>query len=180
MGHDPKLAARLKSILEHTRGVKNLIQQAGEKLNPEASPVLQSSRYERPKLHRKRILVSDADEMIRRSAHELLGKIGCIVETAHDGTEAILMARMHEYDAVLVDIRLPDMSGYQCFRQLREIDSELPVILTTGFGYDAGHSIVKARQDGLKSVLFKPFRVEQLLTELEKNVAESRPRASQA
>jgi len=81
---------------------------------------------------------------------------------------------------ILVDIRLPDMSGYQCFRRLREIDAELPVILTTGFGYDAGHSIVKARQDGLKSVLFKPFRVEQLLTELEKNILESSPQAGQA
>lgn len=179
MGHDPKLAERLNQILQHTRAVKNLIQQAGEKLNPETAPSPLASRTERPKLRKRRILVADADEMIRRSAHEILGKYGCIVETAHDGTEAILMARMHEYDCVLVDIRLPEMSGYQCFRQLREIDSEMPVILTTGFGYDAGHSIVKARQDGLKSVLYKPFRVEQLLTELEKNLGECRPRASQ-
>jgi CheY-like chemotaxis protein len=179
MGHDPKLAERLKQILEHTRGVKNLIQQAGEKLNPEGPPSPLDSRCERPKLRRKRILVADNDEQIRRSAHEILGRAGCIVETAHDGTEAILMARMHEYDVVLVDIRLPEMSGYQCFCQLRSIDSELPVILTTGFGYDAGHSIVKARQAGLKSVLFKPFRVEQLLTELEKNIVENR-RASRA
>jgi len=180
MGLHPKLAERLRQVLVHTRGVKNLIQQAGEKLNPEASSAIQPSRFDRPKLRRKRILVADADEMIRRSAHEILGKIGCIVETAHDGTEAALMARSHEYDVILVDIRLPDMSGYQCFRRLREIDAELPVILTTGFGYDAGHSIVKARQDGLKSVLFKPFRVEQLLTELEKNILESSPQAGQA
>ena len=41
----------------------------------------------------------------------------------------------------------------------------------TGFGYDPAHSIVKARQHGLKSVLYKPFRLEQLLTEVEKAVS---------
>ena len=40
----------------------------------------------------------------------------------------------------------------------------------TGFGYDPTHSIVKARQQGLKSVLYKPFRVDQLLDEVEKAV----------
>ena len=39
--------------------------------------------------------------------------------------------------------------------------------LMTGFGYDPTHSIVKARQEGLKSVLYKPFRLDQLLTEVE-------------
>ena len=41
------------------------------------------------------------------------------------------------------------------------------VILMTGYGYDPSHSIVKARQEGLRFVLFKPFRVEQLLSALE-------------
>ena len=92
---------------------------------------------------------------------------GVTVETAHNGEEALLMARSFQYDAVLADIRLPDMSGYDCFCQIREGQRDLPVILMTGFGYDPGHSIVKARQQGLKSVLYKPFRVDQLLDEVE-------------
>jgi hypothetical protein len=40
------------------------------------------------------------------------------------------------------------------------------VILMTGYGYDASHSLVKARQDGLRSVLYNPFRVDQLLAAL--------------
>ena len=79
----------------------------------------------------------------------------------------------HRYDVVIVDIRLPDMNGYECFVQLRNINEHLPVILMTGFGYDPGHSIVKARQAGLKSALYKPFRVDQLLTELERAVTTS-------
>ena len=44
----------------------------------------------------------------------------------------------------------------------------LPVILMTGFGYDPNHCIVRASQEGLAAVLFKPFKVEQLLTEVRK------------
>jgi two-component system, sensor histidine kinase SagS len=40
----------------------------------------------------------------------------------------------------------------------------------TGFGYDPGHSIVKARQAGIDLVLFKPFRVDQLLDTVEKSI----------
>ena len=45
--------------------------------------------------------------------HSLLGRWGCIVETARDGREGLIMARLSTYDAVLVDIRLPDMNGYR-------------------------------------------------------------------
>jgi FixJ family two-component response regulator len=46
-----------------------------------------------------------------------------------------------------------------------------PLVLMTGFGYDPGHSIVKARQAGLELVLYKPFRLDQLLDTVEKAVA---------
>ena len=63
----------------------------------------------------------------------------------------------------------PDVpaGGYECFRALREHAPGLPVIFMTGFGYDPGHSIVRARREGLHGVLYKPFRPDQLLGELE-------------
>ena len=42
----------------------------------------------------------------------------------------------------------------------------MPVIFMTGFGYDPNHSIIRAHQEGLTAVLFKPFKVEQLLGEI--------------
>ena len=114
-----------------------------------------------------RVLVADNDERVRRSAHGLLGRWGCVVETARDGQEALTMARLSTYDAILADIRLPDMSGYEVYRQLREAQPKARVILMTAYGYDPSHSIVKARQEGLRSVLFKPFRVDQLLDALD-------------
>ena len=113
------------------------------------------------------MLVADSDERVRRSAHAILGRWGCIVETARDAQEAVTMARLSTYDAILADIRLPDMAGYDAYRKLRESQPQAQVILMTSYGYDPAHSIVKSRQDGLKFVLFKPFRIDQLLDALE-------------
>jgi len=78
----------------------------------------------------------------------------------------------HEtYDVIIADIRLPDMSGYQLLLKLQEIIEPVPLVLMTGFGYDPGHSIVKARQAGIELVLFKPFRVDQLLDTVERALA---------
>lgn len=100
----------------------------------------------------------------------MLGPCGCIVETARDGCEALLMARTFHYDAVIADIRLPDMSGSQLYRQLKTMQPQLPIMLMTGFGYDAGHSLVKGRQMGMKTVVFKPFRRDLLLKGLQEAV----------
>jgi FixJ family two-component response regulator len=74
------------------------------------------------------------------------------------------------YDVILADIRLPDMSGYELLVKLQQLLETVPLVLMTGFGYDPGHSIVKARQAGVDLVLFKPFRIDQLLDTVEKAV----------
>ena len=70
-----------------------------------------------------------------------------------------------QYDAIICDVRLPDLSGYELLTKLQEIFQAVPLILMSGFGYDPGHSIVKCRQAGLmaNAVLYKPFRLDQLL-----------------
>ncbi len=172
IGHDPDVCERLQRVLSHTRRIRKVISQAGDPMTPTGShaPILR--RQQHPQLQGKRILCVDADESVRRAAHELLGRNGCDVETAHNGEEALLMTRRFEYDVAMIDIRLPDLGGYECFMKLKEIRQEMPVILMTGFGYDPSHAVVKARQEGLKSVLYKPFRLDQLLEELEKNFEE--------
>jgi CheY-like chemotaxis protein len=114
----------------------------------------------------------DEDATVRGAAHGLLERYGCVVETAPNGAQAMFMVRNSGYDAVLADIRLPDMTGFDFMVKLQEtFDAEpLPLILMTGFGYDPGHSIVKARQAGLQAVLYKPFRLDQLLNTIEQVV----------
>ena len=168
VGEDQNVVDRMWKILTHTQAVREQIRTVGDSFSIDAARGLTLSPMH-PELRSKRILVADADKDVRRAAHEILGRLGCVVETAHDGEEALLMARTFAYDVVLTDIRLPDMNGAEVFRRMRELHSELPVVLMTGFGYDAEHCIVKARQMGLKAVLYKPFRLDQLL----KTVAEA-------
>ena len=54
-----------------------------------------------------------------------------------------------------------------------------PVILMTGFGYDPNHSIVRASQEGLQAVLFKPFKVDQLIAEVPQSAAVAPPAGQQ-
>ena len=118
-------------------------------------------------------MVVDEDEKIREAAHKQLEQFGCVVETAHDGDEAVKMVRRSggadSYDVIISDIRLPDYSGYQLMLRLEKLMGRVPMVLMTAFGYDPGHSIVKARQNGLPPgcVLFKPFRLDQLLEKIE-------------
>lgn len=166
IGHEPEMAEKLRTILAAARSIKQCIHKVGQDMAPaNQNNVLEADTH--PRLRGLRILVADNDERVRRSAHSLLGRLGCIVETARDGKEALTMARLCPYDRILADIRLPDLTGYEVYRQLREAQPKARVILMTAYGYDPSHSIVKARQDGLRFVLYKPFRVDQLLDALE-------------
>jgi len=168
VGADSGVTDRLRDVLKHTRDIKQLIQTVGGTIRPEVGSTAMPNSDIRPLMNHKRVLVVDNDDDVRGAAHQLLRRFGCDVETAHNGEECFLLARSYHYDAVLSDIRLPDFKGYEVFNQLKQIDPHVPVILMTGYGYDPGHSIVKARQAGCKTVLFKPFRVDQLVAELEK------------
>ena len=169
IGHSPEVVDRLRRILHNARDIKQTIQQIGQRMTPlEAVPAgVQSPQH--AALREKRILVVDADEQVREDAHQLLERYGCVVETAQKGAEAVMMVRSSGgssgYDVIISDIRLPDFSGYQLMLRLGDIIHRVPMVLMTGFGYDPGHSIVKARQNGLhpKCVLFKPFRLDQMI-----------------
>ena len=184
IGHEPEVVERLQRILRNARDIKQVIQKVGQKMTPtQAHPPMQQVEN-RPLLHGRRLLVVDADENVRCAAHNLLERYGCVVETAPDGGESIFMVRnlMRDggYDAIIADIRLPDMNGYEFLLKLQEILEPVPLILMTGFGYDPGHSIVKARQAGVQAVLYKPFRLDQLLQNVELVIGSAHPVAPAA
>jgi two-component system, sensor histidine kinase SagS len=178
IGHDDEMAETLKKILSRARCVKENILRVGEDIAPQAKPLVTTSAA--PCRLSQRVLVVDNDERVRKSAHSILGRLGCIVETARDGKEAVALAKLSRYDSMLADIRLPDLSGYEVYSALRQAQPSAHVILMTGFGYDATHSIVKAKQDGLRYVLYKPFRVDQLLAALLNKPQESGVRSQES
>jgi CheY-like chemotaxis protein/GAF domain-containing protein/PAS domain-containing protein len=175
-GHDEDIVSRLRHLLHRAREIRSLIQKVGSSLAPEPRP----GPKQTARLADARLLIVDSEESVRRAAHSLLGRQGAVVETAQNAHEAIALARQSPYAAALVDIRLPDMEGYEAYRRLREVQPGVPIILMTGFGYDPTHSIVKARQDGLQTVLYKPFRADRLMEAVEQALRVARPEADGA
>ncbi|RIK75020.1 MAG: two-component system response regulator [Planctomycetota bacterium] len=174
---EPAIRERLQKILRNARDIKRVIQRVGRTMAPvQAYPTAPADAH--PLLEGRRILVVDADESVRMAAHELLDRYRCYVETAHDGGEARKMVRSlapdQRYDVIISDIRLPDMTGYELLLKLREITDRVPLVLMTGFGWDRDHTIVKARREGLQYVLYKPFRLDQLVSAIEHTVDEQK------
>jgi two-component system nitrogen regulation response regulator GlnG len=77
--------------------------------------------------------------------------------TAGDGLDAV---RRESPDAVLLDVRLPDMSGLDAYRQIRQIDARLPVIIITAHG--TTDTAIEAMKLGAFDYLLKPLDLEQL------------------
>jgi CheY-like chemotaxis protein len=161
-----ELRARLQSILfnvaEIRRGVKDA--SSGTKAVLGTREVGDDQRHD-DVLSDRSVLVVDDEPAIRETVSSVLRKHGVSVVICTTGSEAIA-ALGQGFDLVLSDIRMPDKSGYDVFAAVRKLPEPPPVILMTGFGYDPNHCIVRASQEGLAAVLFKPFRVEQMLSEV--------------
>jgi CheY-like chemotaxis protein len=155
---DPAAADRLRRIIDSARQVKASIAQVGRDM----TDTPKAGATDRP-LAGRRVLVVESDERLRRQVHLLLGRLGATAETAGTGADGIAMAADGRYDAIFQEVKPPDLGGYETYRRLREACPRAPVALTTGFGYDVAHSIVKARADGMRHVLFKPFRQDQVV-----------------
>ncbi|GAB4385623.1 MAG: response regulator [Phycisphaerales bacterium] len=127
-----------------------------------------------PLIQGRKVLVADDHPKIRKVIGELLRSKGAEVEIAASGTEAIDRLRstaesgQRSFDLVISDIQMPDRNGYEVFSAARKADPATKVILMTGFGYDPHHSIVRASQEGLQAVIFKPFEIEVLLDQVRK------------
>ena len=177
IGNDD-LRNRLKAILENVGTIRKSLNQAAQGPN---TAVLGAQDHvvgdDDPLLNGARILVADDEPNIRSTIHDVLHKYRVDVTVAENGGEACRLIEQQAFDLVLSDIRMPDKNGYEVFAAARAKSEALPVILMTGFGYDPAHSIVRASQEGLQAVLFKPFKVEQLLAELRKALAAQPARA---
>jgi two-component system, sensor histidine kinase SagS len=147
----------IQDRLHHAAAPNTTILGAGD-VKGEEDPVISGAR----------ILVADDEPNIRITISDVLRKYHAVVTIAANGSEAIALLETNDFDLVVSDIKMPDKSGYDVFATARKHSQTVPVMLMTGFGYDPNHSIVRASQEGLQAVLFKPFKVDLLLTEIRK------------
>jgi len=107
------------------------------------------------------ILIVDDDDQLRQSFDKLLTEEGHAVQTAPAGETAIAMVRESVPDLVVMDVRLPGMSGLETFRAIREIEPKLPVIVMTAFG--TTETAIEATKLGAFEYMLKPFEIPEIL-----------------
>jgi two-component system response regulator AtoC len=112
------------------------------------------------------ILVVDDQESIRHFVSRNLEDEGHEVVCASTGKQALSSVRSHRPDLVLLDLRLPDLSGLEVLRRIKEEDKDLCVIIMTAFG-DV-ESAVKAMKYGAFDYVNKPINLDQLQLMVEK------------
>ncbi len=176
IGHDD-LRHRLQAIIDNVAQIKQSVKQVAK---PDGGILGARPKHTAadPLLAGKRVLVIDDEQIIRDTIREVLHKYGCEVDTARDGDEADALIRQHAFQLVLTDIRMPGKTGYEVFKAVREVCPDCPVIFMTGFGYDPSHSIIRAEPEGLAAVLFKPFKVDELLKEVRSAITDAEARKS--
>ncbi|HEX9973056.1 MAG TPA: sigma-54 dependent transcriptional regulator [bacterium] len=113
-----------------------------------------------------RILIVDDEEVLTLGYSKCLTKVGYEVKTAGSGEEAIKFLKDEMFDLVLLDIRLPHMSGMEVLSNALEIDPDLIVIMITAHG--SVQSAVDAMRMGAFDYLLKGFDHEELRTVVKK------------
>ncbi len=111
-----------------------------------------------------RILVVDDEAVLAEMVSMALRYEGWEITTAGDGTSAVTAARETRPDAVVLDVMLPDMSGLDVLRRLREHSPELPVLLLTA--KDAVEDRIAGLSAGGDDYVTKPFSLEEVVLRL--------------
>jgi DNA-binding NtrC family response regulator len=106
------------------------------------------------------ILVVDDDEVMRQTLSDVFKKKGYAVSTAETGGQTISFIKEQLFDLILLDIRLPDMDGLDVLKDIKEIESDLMVIVMTA--YSDVQTAVTAMKSGAYDYIDKPFELEEL------------------
>jgi PAS domain S-box-containing protein len=116
-----------------------------------------------------RVLVADDNEINQVVACKFLQKLGCQVEVARTGCEALEAISRTAYDVVLMDCEMPEMDGYEATRKVRHREegtpNHLPIVALTGHTSD--EEVQKCRHAGMDRVVTKPVTLAVLRANLQ-------------
>jgi DNA-binding NtrC family response regulator len=113
-----------------------------------------------------RILIVEDEKLIRWSLHQKFEEQGYHVTEAEDGTKALEMLGDDLFDLIMLDYKLPDMTGLDILKKVRETDQDVVVVMMTAFS--SIESAVDAMKLGAYDYITKPFDMDQLLRTVHK------------
>lgn len=112
-----------------------------------------------------RVLVIEDSERLRRSLSQGLRQVGYAVDAAADGAEGLGFLESYDYDAVVLDLMLPKVSGIEVLRRIRAKGSEIHVLILSA--RDQVKDRVEGLQLGADDYLVKPFSFDELCARLQ-------------
>jgi DNA-binding NtrC family response regulator len=118
------------------------------------------------------VLIIDDDAEIRESIQMLLVSEGLSVEMADNGEDGLLKIEENLYDLVLLDLMLPGKSGMDVYKDVRRLDSTLPVVIITAMG--GIETAVTAIKEGCYDYVTKPWDNDKLLVSVANAIKQRR------
>ena len=113
-----------------------------------------------------KILIAEDERDIRELVRLTLEFSGHDVVSARDGAEAVELAQKESFDLILMDVRMPRMTGYEACRRLREIEAtrQIPIVFLSAKGQEA--EVEAGLEVGATKYILKPFAPDQLVQEV--------------
>jgi two-component system cell cycle response regulator len=132
------------------------------------SAVWAVTRVSTPRERAVRVLVADDMPIVRKLCAAILRGAGHDVFEAQNGSEALALYQADRHDAILLDLRMPEMDGVDVLRALSTADVQAHVIIITA-GTDA--EIREAISLGARTIVLKPFSREHILGALSRTIS---------
>lgn len=107
-----------------------------------------------------KILAIDDQKIIRDLLESILQGLGHNIKVASSGKDGLELLQRDGYDLVITDLGMPEMSGWEVSRKVKEIRKETPVVMITGWGVNFDPD--KIKEFGVDYLLLKPFKIELL------------------
>ena len=111
-----------------------------------------------------RVLVVEDETLLSQQLASALGDAGYAVDCAADGEQADFLGQTEQYDAVVLDLGLPQIDGLTVLRRWRDAGIAVPVLVLTARG--SWHEKVQGIDGGADDYMAKPFRIEEVLARL--------------
>ncbi len=124
---------------------------------------------------KKRILIADDDESVRKMVARVLESAGYAVSQTATGREAVAKFRVTPPDLVLLDVKMPDEDGWAAFELMSGLAPLVPVIVITAWS----DQYEQAVQRGIDALMEKPLDLPLLLKTIEELLAEPEPERTQ-
>ena len=123
-----------------------------------------------------RVLVVEDDLDVARQVANTLRQARFVVDLVHDGKEGLFLGDTESYDAVILDLGLPQLDGLSVLRQWRQAGRDMPVLILTA--RDTWREKVMGLRAGADDYLAKPFELEEMLARIEALIRRSSGRSN--